>query len=345
MRRNFALNEPAGASGKVRMEDRRHGALGIYHDAGGADRGPSSRNDLVERLPMNLVHRILVATDFSRAARLAVTRAGQLASQYNAELQLVHAAPDWALFSRWTSARQEHYDAVTLHARNAMREEIGWVLSRFGVCAHGDVQLGRASRVIARAAAGYQPDLIVAGARGEHQPRISPEAFGGTTLKLLLHTDYPLLLVRGWDFKPYRVSIAAVHDACEVSRRVVRWGSSLVGAGDCHVIHAYEAPYFERTRASGVAEAAVNECIAATEAAARQIVTEVMAAADPSAHMHSHVVRGNPLGVLVTEIARYQPTLVVLGRRETQPADPAEPFGTEGLRMAYHCPVDTLVVP
>ena len=61
--------------------------------------------------------------------------------------------------------------------------------------------------------------------------------------------------------------------------------------------------------------------------------------------MHSHVVRGNPLGVLVTETARYQPTLVVLGRREARPEDSNEPFGTEGLRMAYHCPVDTLVVP
>jgi nucleotide-binding universal stress UspA family protein len=294
---------------------------------------------------MSLVHRILVATDFSPAARLAVTRAGQLASQYNAELQLVHATPDWSLFSRWTTARQEHYEALTLHAKNAMREEIAWVLSRFAVQARGDIQLGKASRVIARAAAGYQPDLIIAGARGEHQPRISPEAFGGTTLKLLLHTEYPLLLVRGWDFRPYRISIAAVHDACEVSRRVVRWGSSLVGTGDCHVIHAYEAPYFERTRACRIDEAAMNECAIATEAAARQLVNEVTVAADPAAHIHSHLVRGNPLGVLITEIARYQPTLVVLGRREAQPADSNEPFGTNGLRMAYHCPVDTLVVP
>lgn len=61
--------------------------------------------------------------------------------------------------------------------------------------------------------------------------------------------------------------------------------------------------------------------------------------------MHSHVVRGNPLGCLVTEIARCQPTLVVLGRQEASASESFDPFGTEGLRMAYHCPVDTLVVP
>ncbi len=138
---------------------------------------------------MSLVNRILVATDFSPAGRLAVTRAGQLASQYKTDLHLVHATPDWNLFSRWTSARQEHYDAITLHAQSAMREEVNWILGRFGVHARGEIQLGKASRVIARAAADYKPSLIVAGARGEHQPRISPEAFGGTTLKLLLHTD------------------------------------------------------------------------------------------------------------------------------------------------------------
>ena len=174
---------------------------------------------------------------------------------------------------------------------------------------------------------------------------ISPESFGGTTLKLLLHTEYPLLLVRGWDPKPYRVSIAAVHDTCDISKRVVLWASSLVGSGDCHVMHAYDVPYIERTRASGVCDAAIRECILATESAAHRIVNEVNTAAAPEAHMHSHVVRGNPLGCLVTEIACHQPTLVALGRQEANAAESQEPFGTEGLRMAYHCPVDTLVVP
>jgi nucleotide-binding universal stress UspA family protein len=294
---------------------------------------------------MSLLNRILVATDFSPAGRCAVTRAGQLASQYNCDLQVVHATPDWSLFSRWTSARLEHHEAITLHAQQAMREEVNWILSQFGVHARGEIQVGKASQVITSAAADYHPSVIIAGARGEHQPRISPESFGGTTLKLLLRTDYPLLLVRGWDFKPYRVSIAAVHDICDVSRRVVLWGSSLVGAGDCHVLHAYEAPYFERTRSCGIDEAAMGECILATESEARRIMEDVMTSSAPGARMHSHIVRGNPLGVLVTEIARHQPTLVVLGRQEARAGDSHEPFGTEGLRMAYHCPVDTLVVP
>jgi nucleotide-binding universal stress UspA family protein len=294
---------------------------------------------------MPVVQRILAATDFSPAGRLAVTRASQLAAQYQAELRLVHAAPDWDLFSRWTRARREHHDAVIRHAQSAMRAEVGWVLSQFGVHAHSEIRSGKASRVIATAAAECEPSLIVMGARGEHQPRISPEALGGTTLKLLLHTRHPLLLVRGWDFKPYRISIAGVHDVCDVSRRVVLWGSSLVGLGDCHVLHAYESPYFERTRACEIDAPGMTEAASAAASAAQQIVREIVTAAAPAAHLHSHTVRGNPLGVLVTEIARHQPTLVVLGRQEPQAQAATEPFGTEGLRMAYHCPVDTLIVP
>jgi len=294
---------------------------------------------------MALLERILVATDFSLASRLAANRAAQLASRYHADLFLLHSAPDWELFSRWTCASQPHHAAITAHAQSALGGEVNRLASEFGVHADSAIEPGRASRVIAQKAAEYRPSLIVAGARGEHQPMISPESFGGTTLKLLLHTEQPLLLVRGWDPKPYRVSIAAVHDTCDISKRVVLWASSLVGSGDCHVMHAYDVPYIERTRASGVSDASIKECILATESAAHGIIREVNTAAAPEAHMHSHVVRGNPLGCLVTEIARHQPTLVVLGRQEANAAESHEPFGTEGLRMAYHCPVDTLVVP
>jgi len=294
---------------------------------------------------MALLTRILVATDFSRGSLLAANRAAQLAGQYQAELCLVHATPDWNLFSRWTSARPQHHEAITAHAQNAMRVEVARLASEFGVQARGEIRVGRASRVVARMAAEYRPSIIVAGARGEHQPAISPESFGGTTLKLLLHTEYPLLLVRGWDPRPYQVSIAAVHDVCDISRRVVLWASSLVGSGDCHVMHAYEVPYIERTRSSGVNDTAIEECVIATESQAHRIVDSVVSGAAKEAQMHSHVVRGNPLGCLVTEIARCQPTLVVLGRQEVNTGESFEPFGTEGLRMAYHCPVDTLVVP
>ena len=293
---------------------------------------------------MSQLNRILVATDLSNAGRGVITRAGQLASQHGARLQVVHATPDWELFSRWTVARREHYEAVTARATKALESELAWVAQQFGIQPTHKVRSGRASRVILDEATDYRPQLIVMGARGEHQPRISPEALGGTTLKLLLHSDCPLLIVRGWDLHPYRVSLAAIHDRCDVSRRVVHWASSLTERGHCHIMHAYEAPYFERTRLC-VDESSAGECERAAEEIAVGIVRDMAEAASGSAHLHTHAVKGRPLPALVTEIARYQPTLVALGRQEFGPYVTRDPFGTDGFRMAYHCPVDTLLVP
>jgi universal stress protein E len=295
---------------------------------------------------MNVLNRILVATDFSPAGRLAVTRAGQLASQHGSDLQLIHATPDWNLFSRWTSAPQEHYDQITLHAQDALRDEINWVLQTFAIHAHGEVQLGKASQAIQRGIAAYQPNMVVIGARGEHEPRISPAALGGTALKLVLQTRNPLLLVRGWDFSPYHVSIAAVHDAGDLSRRVLFWGSALVQAGECHVFHAYEAPYVERMRLCGADDSAVASWLLATEKAAHCSADQVLGSAVPGARLKIHVTQGDPLGALVTESALCGPQLVVVGKREPGRERLApESLGTIGLRIAYHTPVDVLVVP
>jgi nucleotide-binding universal stress UspA family protein len=295
---------------------------------------------------MKLLTRILVATDFSMAGERAVTRAGQLAHQHGADLQIVHATPDWNLFSRSTSARQQHYDEVSLHAQSAMRDEVNRVLSTFGVHARGEVQLGKASEVICRAVASYQPTIVVAGAGGEHEPRIAPPALGGTSLKLFLRMELPLLLVRTEDSHPYRTSLVTVQRESELSRRVVLWGTALVPGGDCHIVHAYDAPYSERMRLCGMNSTAVEACVLSTEAAARESLDKLLAAAAPDSRVHLHLEHGNPLGILVTEIARYAPQIVIVGRRESERGQsPREFSGSTGLRMAYHTSVDVLVIP
>jgi nucleotide-binding universal stress UspA family protein len=295
---------------------------------------------------MRLLNRILVATDFSVAGQRAVTRAGQLANRNEADLHIVHATPDWNLFSRSTSARQQHYDEVTLHAQSAMRDEVSRVLGTFGVHARGEVQLGKASEVICRAIASYRPTLVVVGARGEHEPPIAPAALGGTSLKLFLRIDRPLLLVRSVDLRPYRTSLVTVQQVSELSRRGVLWGTALVPGGDCHIVHAYDAPYSERMRLCGTNSAAIEACVLSTEAAARGSLAQLLAASAPDSRVHLHLEHGNPLGILVTEVARYDPQIVVVGRRENERGQsPREFSGSTALRMAYHTPVDVLVIP
>jgi universal stress protein E len=295
---------------------------------------------------VKLLNRILVATDFSPAAHLAVSRAGQLASRHGSDLHVVHATPGWALFSRWTTARRQDYDEISSHAQTAMCSEVNRILSVFGVRAHGDVQLGKASEVITRAITSYEPTLVVLGARGEREPHIAPAALGGTSLKLLLRIACPLLLVRQGDSQPCRTSLAAVQEASALSRRVVLWGSALIPGGDCHIVHVYDAPYSERIRLCGTGDDAVEACALTAEAVARESLDSLLAAAAPDSHIQLHLVRGNPLGAMVTEIARHGPQLVAIGRQESELGQsPHESLGTMALRLAYHTPVDVLVVP
>ncbi len=292
------------------------------------------------------LNRILVATDFSPASQRAVTRAAELAREHAATLHLVHATPEWSLFSRWASARPQHYEQITRSAQTELDRELTRVQSTFSVDADGSVQKGKASEVIVSAIRAIEPDLVVAGARGEHQPLYAPAALGGTSLKLLFRAEHPLLFVREGPPLRYRTSIAAVNEPTDLSKRIVLWAGALVPSGNCHIVHAYDAPYSERMRLCGIDSVAIEACIGDTEAAARASLDKLVAAAVTDEHAHLHLVQGNPLGILVTEIARHCPQLVIIGRHEPERGESLHnPIGSMGLRMAYHIPVDVLVVP
>lgn len=295
---------------------------------------------------MTILKRILVATDFSPTGHASVARAGQLAAQHGSDTLVIHATPDWALFSNRTAARQEHYGEITRNAEAVMDREINWLRSEFGVRARGQVHQGKASRTILRALEAYQPHLLVLGAGGERAVPMAPAALGGTTLKLITQVSVPLLLVRNSDPAAYSTSLAAVYDAGELSRRIVHWGSVLVKGGLCHVIRAFEVSYFERLRLCKVSEAAINACVEDQEKIARRETEALLSAAEGSARVAAHVIRGPPLPDIFAEIARYKPQVLIVGQHEHRPDEVASTLlGCVGVRLAYHAPVDVLIVP
>lgn len=293
------------------------------------------------------LRRILVATDFSRAARLAVWRAGQLARQHDAYIHLVHARPDWNLFSRSSPAGGEHYRGIFEHAEHALKAELEYLESTFGVHARGETRMGRASETLAAVVSETEPHLVVVGARGEHDSPAAAPFLGGTALKLIAQTDCPVLLVRNPGVGPYVVTLAAVDDPGDVARRLVEWAVTLFGEGDCHIVHAFDAPYVERMRARGVAETVIQACTDEARKAAKSSVDDVLSdAATPGRRLHAHLVCGEPITAVLAEIDRCRPELVVVGKHQNAPRESATRFvGTIALRIAYHAPSDVLVVP
>ncbi len=294
---------------------------------------------------MPVLKRILVATDLSVASQWAVMRAAQLARQWEAHLFLVHARPDWNLFSRWRPASQDSYEDVARSADEPLRRILAAIHSEFGVHAQCHSRLGKASNVVAALAAELQPHLLVIGARGEHAGRGPDPCLGGTALKLLTRIDIPLLIVRRSDTTRYSSTLVAIDVAGPLARRAVLWGSGLVAGGECHLVHAFDVPYVERMRLQEIDEAVLERRRKQAEEAATLAVRGVLGAAEGNARMHSAAIPGEPVSALLESIGRIGPQLVVVGKREPQPAHlQSGPMGGVGFRIAYHAPTDVLVL-
>lgn len=293
---------------------------------------------------MRIVSRILAATDFSPAGHTALARAGQLAAQHGAELRVMHAMPDWNLFSSRAPMQQQHYAELSASAANLLQKATTWLTSEFAIRVIGETHQGKASQVIARAVEAYQPNLLVIGAHGEHAAHLTAAALGGTTLKLLTQVKVPSLLVRTPSSIPYATSLAAIGPSDEQAKRIVHWANALTRE-HCHVVRAYEVPYLERLRLSGASAEAIAKC--SLDIAARYAANPPWAQEHASgAQMHMHLVRGSPETMVLSEVARLAPQLVAIGRHEERPLEPAHPLmGCVGVRIAYHCPVDVLIVP
>lgn len=294
---------------------------------------------------MPVLKRILVATDLSAESERVVMRAGQLARQWEARLFLVHARPDWNLFSRWQPAGQESYADVAKSADEPLRKTLGTLASRFGVHAQCHSRLGKASHVIAAMVAELEPHLLVIGARGEHGACGPNPCLGGTALKLLTKVETPLLLVRGGGDAPYSSALIAVDVPSPLSRRAVLWGSGLVADGECHLVHAFEVPYLERMHLQGIAAAVLERRRREFEEATNKALREVSGAAEGNARLHLTAIPGEPVSAILERIARLAPDLVVVGKRELQaPHVRSGAMGGVGFRIAYHAPTDVLVI-
>jgi nucleotide-binding universal stress UspA family protein len=293
------------------------------------------------------LHRILVATDFSAAGHATVARAGQLAVQYQSQLSVLHATPDWTLFSERASAHQAHYADITRNADELMRREVGWLGQEYGLSTvRGEVLRDRATLAISRTIDSFQPNLLVAGAGGEHIVLNGEALLGGTALKLIARMSVPLLLVRDTSPVPYTSVLAAVGGDMSTARRVTHWASALAGSGTCHVVRAYAAPYANRLQLCGHGDTEITQSADEQLRLAQQDCEALERMMEPGRHLTVHTICGAPLPTVLGQVKQCAPQLVIIGqhphRADEHPGAWAAGVGT---RIAYHCPTDVLLVP
>jgi len=260
-------------------------------------------------------------------------------------LRVVHVTPDWNLFSRLAPANQKHYSELLQHCERALDLLVTRMRNDFGIVARADLQSGTATRGILRAVESTQPQLVVLGARGEHEPRLAPAALGGTALKLIAQLGQPILLVRNTRAGAYRTSLAAVEEAREVTSRVVEWAAVLAPA-DLHIVRAFDVPYLERLRACSISGSDIDRCVSDARERVQGVADRLIESVVGSTKVRSHVVQGEPLAVVLTEIVRSGADILVVGKHDHRPEHGTHAvYGSVGLRMAYHAAIDALIVP
>jgi len=284
------------------------------------------------------MRRILVGTDFSTAGTRAVQVAFSFAQRTGASLRVVHVVPPrrWLMgLGRKDLSTLSHVHRRASAALKRLAEKLD--PSRQNELSTGLVS-GAASVAIERAADDFDADLLVIGARGEHQVRGRKLTLGGTALKLLSTTSIPLLVVRKTGQRAR--SILAAVDLTPVSKDVLHWARTSAAEGEKLIVfHAYGIPFAERLDAYGVAKEAIQQ-YTREEHDERERKLRALAGARG---VRLIIERGDAIDLLFKHIEKLEPGLIVVGKHSKRRRS-AGWSGSLARHVALFAPGNVLIV-
>jgi nucleotide-binding universal stress UspA family protein len=203
--------------------------------------------------------KILVGTDQSAAADLAVERASALAEQHGGELLVISVLDLEAAGAsrpRSSTAPAERPPA-TLWERETARlsARVDAAVDGRKVKPRVALEGGKPFLTILRRAQSEDVDVIVVGAHGRDFLR---DLFlGSTAEKILRKGDRPVLVVKNKPQGPYRRVLIPV-DFSETSRRALEAAVRAAPDAELHVLHVYHPWYEDRLASAGVEPAEVE---------------------------------------------------------------------------------------
>jgi CPA2 family monovalent cation:H+ antiporter-2 len=164
---------------------------------------------------------ILVPTDFSHAADLALHRAAQIAREHRARIALVHAidVPSWRS-GLWVRPTARQLQDLERAARQRLKSTAASISRQYGIRALAAVERGHPARQIAIRAQRFGTDLIVLGAHGAHS--VLDTVLGTVAQQVLRLAHEAVLIVRTVPRAPYR-EVLLPCDGSPSSRAAVRF--------------------------------------------------------------------------------------------------------------------------
>ena len=290
------------------------------------------------------LNNILVATDFSPAAELAIRRAVTLAQRNGAALRVAHVAPPQRWLSGLFPSKRQWSEQVRARAAASLTQLAQRLAQEGRIDVSTALLTGNASGAIVDAAKQFAADLVVVGARGEGQLSPSRGGLGNTAAKLLRNADTPLLLVRRDDANAPSKALAAL-DLSPASKRVAQWSRALVGKGQLTAIHVFDAPFAHRLRGYGVTRKSIDVYAAEQQAERERELRAVLAEAGVTGRVEKIVARGEVAKTLTQTLRKLKCDTLAIGKHARRKRDPAAPHGGVCHYLAYFSTVDVLIAP
>jgi universal stress protein E len=250
--------------------------------------------------PMNS---LVVATDFSTGARMALERAIRLPLTPDAKLTIIHAVPD--------DIPGKLRDQAILEATQSIAKQLARVqplLTEVGLSPTRvvtDVLEGSVIKQLIKRAHSAEADALVIGRHGRRP--VLDTFLGGTAQKLIRHSDVPVLVVQGPVSAPYRRVVVAV-DLEKGSAKVLKTAARFATDAKVQLLSSARVPFEEFVTLTTAAAVEYQEhFVEEANQALASVLEKTGVDAEPL------VTTGEPRQAIIEEGQRFGAELTVIG--------------------------------
>jgi len=263
---------------------------------------------------MKKLDTILVASDLSDKAEMALLRAALLARQTGAKLELLHVLEDLGPEVQNTL----HLETPTERLRRQLIEQAREELRRQARLVFGEefrptltIETGKDFVAIIHRARKIDADLIVVSAHGGHFVR---DLFLGTTAeKVVRKGDRPVLVVKKSAERPYE-QVLAPTDFSEASRQAIRTALLLAPEAAISLLHVYRLWGAGRLTPDGMSDEGVQRNLSRLLETTNLKMRDFLRNLDPgSRKVNQHLRLGHPPALLPFVASELGADLVAMG--------------------------------
>jgi nucleotide-binding universal stress UspA family protein len=285
------------------------------------------------------VRAIIAATDFSFSAHRAARRAGVLAKELGARLDLLHVVDSstaQALLRRSPTVEVEQ--PLRLEAKRGLESLAEDIVAAGGTVNDCVLREGRVMEEIL--AIGASSDLLVLGPRGINPLR--DFILGSTAERIARMIDCPMLVVKQEPQIPYDNVLVPV-DFSQYSAPSLQFASKLAPRATLHVFHALDASLKPRLRSAGITEDGIAAYTDDLQREANASMAELLAA-PLGQPLLSTVQIGDARVNIYERAAANQCTLIVMGKQGRSWLS-EHVLGSVTRRVLERATCDVVVVP